>query len=153
MDALFYLDFVKCQNEGTRRIRNAMDKMSLPRPEFAQKEISVGFTSVRVTLRNAAKQRVAWVDTDVSRIIGARASAGLSENERRVVNYVAEHGKINVTDCRKIVLKIKTWHASKNLLMRLVSKGILTYEHSANVERDVKACFKLVRRAKERVEI
>ena len=143
MDAMFYLDFVKCQNEGTRRIRDAMEKMSLPKPEFAQKEVSVGYSSVRVTLRNSVKQRVAWVDADVSRIIGAELSAKLSEPERRIVNFVAENGSINVSDCQKLTPSVRTWHAAKKLLKQLEAKGVLIYQHSAEIERDSKACFVL----------
>lgn len=147
MDAMFYLDFVKSHNEGTRRIRDAMARMNLPAPEFAQKEISAGYTAVRVTLRNSAKQRIEWIDSDASRIIGEEASRCLTENERRVVNYAAEQGQINVSDCFRILPNVKTWHAAKNVLMGLVAKGIFTDERNPDVKRDPHAHFKLKKSA------
>jgi hypothetical protein len=47
--ALFFLDFIKCANEGTRRMRDSMIASNLPKPEFEQKDINFGL--VRVTLR------------------------------------------------------------------------------------------------------
>jgi hypothetical protein len=129
-----------------RRIRDAMARVNLPAPEFAQQEISAGYTAVRVTLRNSAKQRVEWVDSDASQIIGEEASRSLSESERRVVNYAAEQGQINVSDCFRILPNVKTWHAAKNVLMGLVSKGIFTDEGNPDVKRDPHAHFKLRRR-------
>jgi ATP-dependent DNA helicase RecG len=143
MDAMFYLDFVKCHNEGTRRIRDAMEQMNLPKPEFAQKEISAGFTAVRVTLRNSAKQRVAWIDSDASRVIGEELSRDLTDEERQIVNYAAERGKINVSDCQRILPSIKTWHAAKKILESLVRKGILIYIARTDISRDAHAHFKL----------
>jgi len=37
MNAMYFLDFVKCANEGTRRIRDTVATMNLPVPEFEQK--------------------------------------------------------------------------------------------------------------------
>jgi ATP-dependent DNA helicase RecG len=143
MDAMFYLEFVKCHNEGTRRIRDAMEQMNLPKPEFAQKEISAGFTAVRVTLRNSAKQRVAWIDSDASKVIGEELSRDLTDEERRVVNYAAEQGKINVSDCQRILPSIRTWHAAKKILQSLENKGILVYIARTDISRDAHAHFKL----------
>jgi ATP-dependent DNA helicase RecG len=143
MDAMFYLDFVKCHNEGTRRIRDAMEKMNLPEPEFAQKEINAGYTAVRVTLRNSAKQRVAWIDSDASKVIGEEESKLLTPEERRVVNFAAEQGSLNVSDCQRILPTVKTWHTAKAILKRLVAKGILTEHRNPNIQKDPKAHFKL----------
>ena len=143
MDAMFYLDFVKCHNEGTRRIRDAMEKMNLPKPEFAQKEINAGYTSVRVTLRNSANQRVEWIDSDASRVIGEELSRDLTDEERRIVNYAAERGQVNVSDCQRILPSIKTWHTAKNILRRLEQKEILFYVHSKDILRDAHAHFRL----------
>jgi len=143
MDAMFYLEFVKCHNEGTRRIRDAMAKMELPAPEFAQKEVSAGFTAVRVTLRNSAKQRVEWVDADVTSLIGSDIAHSLTEAERRVVNYAAERGKINVSDCFRIVPNVKTWHTAKKILMTLVDKGVFDYHNNDAVQKDPHAHFTL----------
>ena len=143
MDAMFYLEFVKSHNEGTRRIRDAMAKMELPAPEFAQKEVSAGFTAVRVTLRNSAKQRVEWVDADVTGLIGKEVAQSLSAVERRVVNYAVEHGEINVSDCFRIVPNIKTWHTAKKILVGLVDKSVFEYHSNPAIKRDTHAHFRL----------
>ena len=57
MDALFYLDLVKGENEGTRRIRDEMKAMSLPEPDFSSKNAELGNAMVRVTLLNDSERR------------------------------------------------------------------------------------------------
>lgn len=142
MDAMFYLEFVKCAHEGTRRIRDAMKKMALPEPEFKQSEI--GHSLVRVTLRNNIKQRRAWIDQDVSNIVSETIAADLTESEKRVLNWVAEHQKIGISDANKL-LKL-SWPAAQQLLLGLATKRILQYirfkpfEHNV---RDQKAFFRL----------
>jgi predicted HTH transcriptional regulator len=89
------LDLVKCVNEGTRRMRDEMLEMGLPQPQFVQQE--VGHTQVRVTLGTNSKQRRQWVDKDVIEILGEREASKLTEHEKRVVNYIAEYGRINVS--------------------------------------------------------
>jgi hypothetical protein len=72
----------------------------------------------------------------------------LSPAERRVVNYAAEHeGRINVSDCFRIVPNVKTWHAAKNILIRLVKKGVFTYVNNPAIKKDPHAHFRL--KAKE----
>ena len=62
MDALQYLSLVKCENEGTRRMRDTMQAMGLPAPSFEQKE--VGGAIVRVTLRNNIAGRKPWTSIE-----------------------------------------------------------------------------------------
>jgi ATP-dependent DNA helicase RecG len=145
MRAMFYLDFVKCHNEGTRRMRDSMQKMKLPGPQFQQKEIAIGYMSVRVTLRNDKKQRKEWVDADVTRLVPPEIAKTLSQDETRVLNFVSEHNSINVSECHRLLPHIGTWHSAKKILLRLAERGVLNYEHRTDIERDPDACFKLVR--------
>lgn len=115
----------------------------MPEPEFAQKEINAGYTAVRVTLRNSAKQRVAWIDADASKVIGEEVSKLLTPEERRVVNFAAERGTVNVSDCHRILPTVKTWHTAKAILTRLVAKGILTEHRNPDIKKDPKAHFRL----------
>ena len=50
MEALLYLDFVKCAHEGTRRMRDTMQEAKLPAPEFRQVDAATT-PLVRVVLR------------------------------------------------------------------------------------------------------
>jgi ATP-dependent DNA helicase RecG len=112
MEAMYYLRFVKCEHEGAKRIRNEMAKMALPPPEFEQKEVHGAV--VRVTLRNDIKNRVGWIDKDATDIVGPEVFDNLNDQSRRIVNFIAEHKKINVTQAAK--LTGKRWHAAKKLL-------------------------------------
>jgi ATP-dependent DNA helicase RecG len=125
MRAMFYLDLVKEHSEGTKRMRDEMNKMELPEPIFEQTKTEIGTATVRVTLKNRIKQRKVWVDSDVSSLLGEALSRNLNKEEKRILNYVAEHGKINVVQCHRLVPGITKWHGAKKLLMRLVDKGLL----------------------------
>jgi ATP-dependent DNA helicase RecG len=125
--AMFYLDLVKCANEGTRRIRDSMAAMNLPLPKFEQKEISAGL--VRVTLQNDVKHRKVWIDKDASAIVGEAISNSLSDHERRIINFIAEHGNISVSQAQR--LTGKSWPAASKLLKGLKTMGILEDVRSA----------------------
>lgn len=142
MDAMFYLEYVKCANEGTRRIRDTMAGMKLPAPEFRQDE--KGPAIVRVTLRNNVKQRRAWIDRDVSTIVSEAIAVDLSEEERRILNYAAENEAITISDVNK-VLGI-SWGKARRLLLDLARKRIFQYVRFKRFEknvRDSKAFFRL----------
>ena len=142
MDALFYLEYVKCAHEGTRRIRDTMAGMKLPKPEFT--ESKAGHLAVTVILRNNIKQRRAWVDRDVSEIISEALAADLTEPERRVLNWAAEHGTITVTDAMKLLNS--SWEKAKKLLLALARKRVFQYVRFRPLEknnRDPKAFFRL----------
>jgi ATP-dependent DNA helicase RecG len=143
MDALFYMDLVKEHGEGTKRMRDTMSGLNLPLPEFRQTMSGSGAASVRVTLRNNRKQRTHWVDSDVALILGDDITRDLSQEEKRTLNYVAEHGSINVTTCHRINPSLPKWHSAKKILERLRSKGLLEHRHSPTVERDSHAHYVL----------
>ena len=123
MDAMYYLAFVKCESEGTKRMRSAMLQSGLPAPQFEEKHVS-GYT-VRVTLRNNAKSRPVWIDRDAAEVIGEKYLADLDQQSRRIINFIARYEKINVTQTAR--LTNKRWHAAKKLLMDLAARGILTH--------------------------
>lgn len=143
MHAMFYMGLVKEHAEGTKRMRDTMQGMHLPAPQFEQVESGSGYAQVRVTLRNHIKQRGVWVDADVTRVLGENLANSLTSDEKRVLNFVAEHGRINVTQCHRLITAIGKWHSAKKLLEQLVSKQLLVHVHSATVERDAKAHYVL----------
>jgi len=138
MEALFFLDRVKCTNEGTKRMRQTMKDLDLPEPIFRQ--VSTGNPKVTVILKNNVEHRKVWLDSDVSKIVGEALFRQLSENEKRLVNYVADFERINVTDAVRITGK--AWETCKGLLDRLCTRGILRHVHSEK-EKDSKAHFVL----------
>ncbi|MEK6261854.1 MAG: ATP-binding protein [Planctomycetota bacterium] len=134
MDALFYLEFVKCAHEGTRRIRDTMIGMKLPKPEF--KQSTIGHVSVTVILKNNIKQRRTWIDRDVSNIISEAIAADLSEDQKRVLNWAAEHGKITISDANKL-LGI-SWEAAQKLLLELARKRVFQYVRYLKYKKDLR---------------
>ena len=138
-EAMRYLDFVKCAHEGTRRMRDSMSAMALPDPRFEQKQLTGHL--VRVTLRNNVHQRKAWVDREVTEIVGATVARTLDENQKRFLNFAADHGQISVSDAQR--LGNLTWPAAKKTLMGLVNLGILRHDVRKHLERDPQARFRL----------
>jgi ATP-dependent DNA helicase RecG len=143
MHAMFYMGLVKEHAEGTKRMRDMMADMHLPPPLFEQIESGIGFSAVRVTLRNHIKQRKVWLDADVTKVLGDALQRNLSAEEKRVLNFVAEHGRINVLQCHKLIPTLAKWHSAKRLLQKLVDKGLLIHMHSDRVLRDSRAYYKL----------
>ncbi|MCP4590146.1 MAG: hypothetical protein GY842_05340 [bacterium] len=141
MDAMFYLQFVKCAREGTRRMRDTMNELRLPEPEFSERRISHDL--VRVTLRNNIKQRKVWIDAEASALVGEAIFESLDEHARRAINFVAENGTINVSQVQR--LTGRSWDSAKKLLLGLVQQGILDHQLRKDLERDPKAHFTLRR--------
>ena len=149
MEALYYLDFVKCAHEGARRIRSAMADLNLPAPDFKQSGESSIAPIVKVVLRNNVKHRKVWVDSDAAKLVGEAVMKQLSQDELRAINFVAEHGAISVSDLQR--LTGRTWPSAKKLLMGLVENKLLDHQirTGADIERDPQARFTL-RKANEK---
>jgi ATP-dependent DNA helicase RecG len=137
MDVMFYLKYVQCAREGTRRMRDTMREMELPVPEFEQKD--TGQVLVRVTLRNNIQQRKKWVDFDASSLIGKAVFETLTEQERQVINYVAEYKKINVSQTMRLTSVY--WHTAKKILTSLKRKGLFEDHRRRDIERDPEAYY------------
>lgn len=137
MDAMYYLDYVKAANEGTRRMRDTMSEMKLPKPEFEHKH--VGYALVRVTLRNNIKQRKVWVDSDAAELVGARIARELTQEERRAINFAAENKSISVSQLQR--LTGKSWPAAKKILDGLAAKGVLKQKKRKGLDRDPQARY------------
>lgn len=137
MEAMYYLDYVRCAHEGTKRIRDEMRHMDLPGPEFVQEQI--GHASVRVVLRNNIKQRKVWLDSDVAHLIGASLAKALTEQEKRVLNFAAEYGQISVSEAQR--LTGRSWPSARTLLAKLTKMGLLVHDHRDDVDRDPQARY------------
>jgi ATP-dependent DNA helicase RecG len=137
MESLFFLDRVKCANEGTKRMRQTMQDLDLPDPAFVQqREMNPKIT---VVLKNDVEHRKVWLDSDVSRLVGEAIFQVLSADEKLIVNYVSqpEHGRINVSDAVRVTRK--AWGSCKKLLDGLVRRGLLRHVHGK--ERDPKSHY------------
>jgi len=134
MEAMFFLNLVRMNREGTRRMRDTMQEMGLPEPEFSQKQIDHAL--VRVTLRNSITHRKALIDSDVSRLVSEAIAADMSEHEKRVVNWVAERGKITINGTVKL-LGID-WQSARKTLFGLCQKRVLQYIRFRPFKKDVR---------------
>jgi ATP-dependent DNA helicase RecG len=139
MHAMRFMRFVKMAGEGTRRMRDTMKAAELPAPEFSEKQID--WSRVRVVLRNNIHLRKTWVDTDAVAIVGAALAARLEDDEKRILNFIAENGTINVTQAVRITQL--AWETAKAKLDRLAAMQILEHIHRPDIERDSKAHYRL----------
>lgn len=141
MEGMYHLKFVRAAHEGTRRIRDVMREMRLPSPVFEQRED--GYAQLRVTLRNNLKQRKFWIDSDATSVIGEAIYQTLTLDQRRAINFVAEHGTVTVTELQR--LTGRTWKTAKKVLVDLERRGILRHKARKDVDRDPHACYTLVK--------
>jgi ATP-dependent DNA helicase RecG len=133
---------VRCISEGTRRVRSEMQEAKLPAPEFMQE--MRGQTAVRALLRNDIANRTNSLDSEAYKVLGEAMAFTLSTDERKIVNYVIEHGRINASDALRI-LSTTYWHTAKARLQGLVKRNILDFVSSKH--RDPKAHYILARRS------
>jgi ATP-dependent DNA helicase RecG len=121
MWALYYFDFVQCAFECTRRMRDMMRAANLPDPVFVQR--TTGSYQVSVTLQNDAEHRKLYVRSEAASDINPELFASLSESERMIVNYLADQGKVNVTDAGLVIGM--DWRDTKVVLDRLEKKKVV----------------------------
>jgi len=76
------------------------------------------------TNRNELKQRKFFVDKDVASIFGESAAGSLTSEEKRILNFIVEHGSINVSECLRLLPTLPKWHAAKRLLESMRIRAI-----------------------------
>lgn len=126
---------VRCISEGTARIFREMQEAKLPKPEFQGNE-----NAVTVTFKNEIANRTNSLDSEAYKVLGEALSFSLDDDEKKIVNYVIEHQRINVSDALRI-LATTYWHTAKAKLSRLVDRNILEF-HSTK-QRDPNAFYTL----------
>lgn len=144
MEALFYLDFVQCAAEGTRRMRASMREANLPVPEFVQLGDQANPHVVRVTLKNNFEHRKVYLAQGVANSVGEAIYSTLSENEKLLLNYLNERSEVSITDA--VRLTSKDWHACKRMLEKMVADKILTRRQSSDDPRNGAKRYVLRRR-------
>lgn len=126
---------VRCISEGTARIFREMQDAKLPKPEFQGSD-----NSVTVTFKNEIANRTNSLDSEAYKVLGEALSFSLDDDEKKIVNYIIEHKRINVSDALRI-LTTTVWHTAKAKLQRLVDRNILEF-HSSKL-RDPNAYYTL----------
>ena len=138
-EAMFYLKYVLCAHEGTRRMRDMMQSFSLPAPRFTQSDLDT--ITFKVTLENNIAFRKQYVDSRAVEVVGVERFILLNDKERLTVNFTAEHGKITVSDATRVVRG--AWKHVKAILEGLCDKDIMVRVSPMGVERDPKAHYVL----------
>lgn len=121
MWALFYFDFVQCAFEGTRRMRNAMRSANLPDPVFSSKES--GVFQVAVVLENAIEHRKSFIRAEAAPGVDAEVYSSLKQEEKMIVNALADSRDLNVNDA--MLLVGKDWRATRAFFENLMAKGLV----------------------------
>ncbi len=83
-----------------------------------------------------------FLDEDAAKLIGEAIFGSLDEQEKVVINFIAEKGNINVSDANRVLHK--DWRTAKNILDRLVKKNVLE-RRSTGKMRDPQARYVLKR--------
>ncbi|WP_299971548.1 ATP-binding protein [uncultured Roseobacter sp.] len=133
---------VRCISEGTRRMVAEMTAANLPPPEFKQRRTDN--LSVICTLRNNVRDRSNSLDSDAYKSLGQAVAFSLTPEERKIVNYLVEHGKINVSGALRILTTTR-WHTARDMLVELEKRGILDYVSSGK-PRDAHSHYRLADR-------
>ena len=122
MWALYYFDSVQCAFEGTRRMREGMRQADLPDPIFVQR--TTGQFQVTVTLKNDHEHRKLFVRDEAAVAINSEIYESLTESEKMIVNFLADRGKVNVTDAGLIIGL--DWRRTKIVLDDLEKKKVIS---------------------------
>lgn len=73
--------------------------------------------------------------------VGEAVAGTLSQNQRRAVNFVAEHGEISVSQLQRLINK--SWPTAKRILVTLQARGVLVQRKRKHQERDPQARYVL----------
>lgn len=128
---------VRCIAEGTKRIKRELQEAKLPPIIY-----TADHNSVKATLRNDVANRTNALDSEAYKALGEAVAFSLDADERRIVNYVIEHGRINASDALRI-LSTTYWHTANGKLKRLVQRGVLDF--ISKKHRDPKSHYVLHR--------
>ena len=112
---------VRCISEGTKRIKRELQEAKLPTILYIADQ-----NTVKATLFNDVANRTNSLDSEAYKALGEAVAFSLDPDERRIVNYVIENGRINASDALRI-LSTTYWHTANGKLKRLTQRGILAF--------------------------
>lgn len=112
---------VRCISEGTKRIKRELSEAHLPTIRY-----DADNNRVIATLYNDVANRTNSLDSEAYKALGEAVAFSLDADERRIVNYVIEHSRINASDALRI-LSTTYWHTAQAKLQRLVDRKVLDF--------------------------
>ncbi len=128
---------VRCISEGTKRIKRELSEAHLPTIKY-----DADHNHVSATLYNDVANRTNSLDSEAYKALGEAIAFSLDADERRIVNFVIEHGRINASDALRI-LSTTYWHTAQAKLQRLVDRNVLDF--ISKKHRDPKSHYVLHR--------
>lgn len=129
---------VRCISEGTKRIKRELLEARLPTIKY-----EADHNSVRAILFNDVANRTNSLDSEAYKVLGDAFALSLDPDEKRIVNYVIEHGRINASEALRI-LSTTYWQTAREKLKRLVDRKVLDY--ISRKPRDPKSHYVLYKR-------
>ncbi len=126
---------VRCISEGTKRIKRELTEARLPAVRYVGAQ-----ESVVASFQNDIAHRANSLDSEAYKILGEALAFSLDTDERKIINYVVQHERINVSDALRI-LTTTYWHTAKAKLTRLVDRGILDFVSTK--QRDPNSYYEL----------
>lgn len=124
---------VRCISEGIKRIKRELSDAHLPTVSYKADQ-----NSVIATIYNDVANRTNSLDSEAYKALGEAIAFSLDPDERRIVNYVIEHGRINASDALRI-LSTTYWHTAQAKLRRLVDRRVLSFV--SKKQRDPKSHY------------
>lgn len=118
---MMHLELTFCGFEGTRRMRQAMEKAQLPAPKFRQ--IEANSHQVHVTLENDISSLQSFIPQELNQDFTEEQLTGLSPDESAIINYLTSKPDINITSAALIIGK--TWPTASRVINILHEKGII----------------------------
>jgi len=142
MEAMMHLELTFCAFEGTRRMRAAMERASLPAPRFVQ--IEDHSHQVHVILENNIDSRRSYVENRFNRVITEEEFLALTPDERSLLNYLMHISDTNITHAALHLNK--SWPTAQKALLSLEEKGLVEAISKRGKQRDSKKSYRLAQR-------
>jgi hypothetical protein len=98
-----------------------MRSANLPDPVFSSKES--GVFQVAVVLENAIEHRKSFIRAEAAPGVDAEVYSSLKQEEKMIVNALADSRDLNVNDA--MLLVGKDWRATRAFFENLMAKGLV----------------------------
>ena len=118
-----------------------MKKAGLPEPRFRQLEVSSH--QVHVTLENDIQHRKSFIDSEAFKYVSESIFNELFNEEKLIVNYLAEQGEINITCAATLIGK--SWPTANKIMRALVERWVIKLRTRRGRKHDSTKIYELRR--------
>ncbi|WP_082653073.1 ATP-binding protein [Aureimonas sp. AU22] len=139
MEAMMQFELTFCGFEGTRRMRQDMQRAGLPAPNFIQKEVNGH--QVHVTLSNDADRRRKIREISPNVFLNEELLTSLTDDERRLISAMTEADTINIT-LAALILK-RSWPYASKVINGLVERGLIEPANNRSKKHDATKRYRI----------